>query len=114
MLTQRATWQDRRVLTTLLLVFLVGAFSGALAMRSLIHARMHSRELTYERLRDELSLNPQQADRIKTILDDLYKYNNELQTQVEDFRATGKNLIREILDPAQKKKFEAICSELQR
>ena len=113
MLSHRASWQDRRVLFTLLLVFLAGALAGALVMRTVIHDRIHGRELSYDRLQHDLNLTPKQAESIKMILDDFVKFNQDLQTQIEDTRATGKNRIMSILDPAQKKKFETICAEVQ-
>ena len=113
MLSHRASWRDWRVLVTLLLVFIAGSLAGATAMRFLIHNRIHGAELSYERLHQELNLTPAQAKRIKMILDDFAKFNEDLQTQIEDTRATGRSQIMGILDPAQKKKFEAICRELR-
>ena len=113
MLSHRASWRDWRVLVTLLLVFLAGGLAGASVMRFLIHDRIHGGELSYERLHQELNLTSAQAERIKMILNDFVKFNQDLQTQIEDTRATGKNRIMNILDPAQKKKFEAICKEVQ-
>jgi len=113
MLSHRASWQDPRVLSTLLLVFLAGALTGALTMRAGLHDRLHGAELSYERLKAELDLDARQSEQIKSILDDFVKYNQDLQTQVEDVRATGKNRILAILNPDQKKRFERICAEVQ-
>lgn len=113
MLSHRASWRDWRVLVTLLFVFVAGGLAGASVMRFLIHDRIHGGELSYARLHQELDLTPPQADRIKMILDDFFKYNQDLQTQIEDTRSTGRNRIMAILDPAQKNKFKAICREFQ-
>jgi Spy/CpxP family protein refolding chaperone len=111
--TDRPAWQNPRIITLLVLVFLAGACTGALSMRSGLHQRMHGGELSYEQLKTELKLTPKQAEQIKTILDDFYHYNQDIQAQIEDFRATGKNQIRSILDDGQKKVFDKLSSEVQ-
>lgn len=111
--SDRATWQNPRVLSTLSLVFLAGALAGALFMQSCLHDKMHRPPLSYDRLKTELKLSSVQAEQIKTILDDFVGFNKELQSQIEDTRATGKNNIMSVLDADQKKKFERICSEVQ-
>jgi hypothetical protein len=113
MVNGHAGWQNPRVLATLLMVFLAGALSGALIMRAGLHTRLHGGELKYEQLRNELNLNPKQAEEIRSILDDFVKYNQDLQNQIEDVRATGKNRIMSILDPDQRKRFQKICEQLQ-
>lgn len=117
---ERASWQNPRVLATLLLVFLAGALAGALAMRAGLHGPIHrsaiywkeGNQLSYERLTKELQLSQQQADQLRSILDDMVKYHQDLQAQIEDVRATGKNRIRQILSPQQRTDFERICDEL--
>jgi hypothetical protein len=112
---ERPAWQDPRVITLLVLVFMAGAMSGAIGMQTILHERLHARtELSYEKLKDELHLSPEQAEQIRRILDDFVRYNQDLQAQIEDTRATGKNRIRAILDDDQKRRFEKICSEVQR
>ena len=120
LVAERATWQNWRILTTLSLVFLSGAFAGALGMRAghdVLHRSMASwREdrspLSYERLSRDLNLSSQQANQLKSILDDMLKYDQDLQTQIEDVRATGKNRIRQILSPEQRQQFERISDRL--
>jgi hypothetical protein len=121
MLSSRASWQNPRVLTTLLLVFLAGGLVGAWTMRQ-VHRRAHfdgdfavnsATHLSYDELKQSLDLTPDQANQLRSILDDFVKYNQELQAQVEDFRATGKNRIRSILNPDQQKRFEKLCAEIQ-
>jgi hypothetical protein len=36
-----------------------------------------------------------------------------LQAQIEDFRATGKNRIRSILNAQQQQQFEKLCDQIQ-
>jgi len=124
MLTQRATWQNWRILSMLGLVFLSGAVAGALGMRSGLHSAMHASAdpaLSYDVLSKELNLDPQQADQLRSILDDMGKYNEDLQaqlesvrTQIDDVRATGKSRIFQILKPGQREQFEKICDKLAR
>jgi hypothetical protein len=118
----RASWQNPRVLVTLLLVFLAGAMAGAIVMRSPLHAKMHAsaapywgddkKEFSYDTLNRELKLSPEQSDRLKTILDDFVKYHDDLEAQIEDVRATGKNRIRQMLNPQQQQRFEELCNQL--
>ena len=122
--TQRATWQNWRILLMLALVFLSGAATGALGMRAGLHSALHRSNqptLSYDVLNKELSLDTQQASQLRSILDDMGKYNEDLQTelenvrtQIEDVRATGKNRIFQILKPEQRAQFEKICDELPR
>ena len=119
---ERPAWQNPRILTTLLLVFLTGAVCGAITMRAGLHNAMHREvtfwqsggtQLSYERLKKELNLTPQQADSIRSVLDDFVKYHQDLQNQIEDVRATGKNRIMALLNPEQKQRFERLCLEVQ-
>ena len=119
---ERPAWQNPRILTTLLLVFLTGAVCGAITMRAGLHNAMHREvrfwqnggtQLSYERLKKDLNLTPQQADSIRSVLDDFVKYHQDLQNQIEDVRATGKNRIMAVLNPEQKQRFEKLCLEVQ-
>ena len=115
------SWTNPRILTTLLLVFLTGAICGALTMQAGLHGVLHAEsspripgtQLSYDRLKSELKLTPQQSDSIRMILDDMGKYHEDLQNQIEDVRATGKNRIRAVLTPDQKQQFERLCEQVQ-
>jgi Spy/CpxP family protein refolding chaperone len=119
---ERATWQNPRVLTTLVLVFLTGALAGAITMRAGLHDKMHQstasywrdgrNEFSYDMLKKELDLTPEQSERLKTILDDFVKYHEDLQAQIEDVRATGKNRIMQMLDTRQRQRFEQLSNQL--
>jgi Spy/CpxP family protein refolding chaperone len=118
----RASWQNPRILALLLLIFLCGALAGALTMRSSVHSKLHrsasywkddsAQLFSYDKLKRELSLTPEQSDRLKTILDDFVKYHQDLEAQIEDTRATGKNRIVQMLTPEQRQKFEKLCNQL--
>jgi Spy/CpxP family protein refolding chaperone len=114
-------WQNPRILMTLVLVFLTGAMAGAIGMRAGLHEQLHrsavywkgeKAEFSYDQLKKELDLTPDQAQRLKTILDDFVKYHDDLEAQIEDVRATGRNRIVQILTPEQRKKFEQLSNQL--
>jgi len=112
----RAPWMNPRILTTLLLVFLAGAASGALAMR-LIHrptpvSAQPNRDAVVNRFRTELDLDGAQVEKLSLLLDDYSQYYQSLQEQLEDLRATGKTRIMQILNPAQRAKFEKMMNDL--
>jgi Spy/CpxP family protein refolding chaperone len=116
---ERPGWQDPRILAMLFFVFLSGAAVGALTMRSGLHAKMHphpnlsdSTTLKFEQLRSELNLSTDQAEKLRSILDDFVAYHRDLEAQVESYRATGKNRILQILTPEQRLRFEKISSEM--
>jgi Spy/CpxP family protein refolding chaperone len=118
----RASWQNPRILTTLVMVFLCGALVGAITMRSGLHDKLHRSaaaywkdgqgEFSYDRLKRDLNLTPDQAERLKVILDDFVKYHEDLQAQIEDVRATGRNRILQMLTPDQRRRFEQLSTEL--
>lgn len=121
----RAPWQNPRILSTLILVFLAGGASGALWMQLDLHKRLHavsaaSREpsrdsaskINLQRFRSELNLSTAQSEKIATVLDDFSLFYDDLQVQADDLRATGKTRILQILDPNQRDKFEKMMSDL--
>ncbi len=119
--SDRPSWQNPRILTTLVLVFLTGALTGAIGMREGLHEQLHrsaaywrgdKAEFSYGGLKTELNLTPEQAERLKTILDDFAKYHDDLEAQIEDVRATGRTKIVQILTPEQRKRFEQLSNQL--
>jgi|HubBroStandDraft_6_1064221.scaffolds.fasta_scaffold81077_5 Spy/CpxP family protein refolding chaperone len=119
--SDRPTWQNPRILTTLVLVFLAGALAGAIGMQEGLHAQLHrgaaywrgdKAEFSYQQLKTDLNLSPEQSERLKTILDDFAKYHEDLEAQIEDVRATGRTKIVQILTPEQRKRFEKLSEQL--
>lgn len=113
--SERASWRNPKVLVVLVLVFLAGGVAGALTFRGLqrtlsVHQSPGYGQLTYEQMRSELKLDPRQSDQLLNILNDLVQYNADM---LDDVRATGKNRIRAILNPEQKKTFEKLCEQMQ-
>jgi len=120
----RASWQNPRILALLFLIFLCGALAGAITVRTGLHERLHRNasaafwkdsrdaEFSYDRLKKELNLTPEQSDRLKIILDDFVKYHDDLEAQIEDMRATGRNRIVQMLTPEQRAQFEKLSQQL--
>jgi uncharacterized membrane protein len=120
--------QNPKVIGTLVVVFLAGAAAGALTMQVGIHDKLHrtvsaasppaargalTNDALVQRFKTELNLSPEQTGNIALVLDDYRHYYQSLQDQLDDVRATGKSRILQILDPAQRAKFEQITGELQ-
>lgn len=111
------TWHTPRVLAVLLLVFLCGAAAGALGMR-MFSPRVPAawsaggREWTLDMMKKELDLTPQQAAEIETVLDEFVLYYQNLQGQMDDFRAEGKKRILRVLTPEQRARFEKMVGKL--
>src|SRR5438105_2472906 len=105
---RRAPWQNARILSTLLLVFLAGASTGALSMRLGLHEKLHrtvaaaprepNRDAVLQRFKTELDLSGAQAEGIALVLEDYRQYYRSLQDQLDDLRATGKTRILQILN----------------
>jgi hypothetical protein len=122
-LTARAPWQNPRILSTLVLVFLAGAASGALWMRVLHDSRRpvalsttgpqsRREDPMLQKFKVELGLSPAQTEKIALVLDDYSQYYQSLQDQLDDMRATGKTRILQILDPGQRDKFNTMMNDL--
>jgi len=116
--SERATWQNPRILSTLLLVFLAGGATGAVSMKFGLHQLLHkssvptSKEGVLQKFRTDLNLTPAQTQKISLILDDYQHYYQSVQDQQDDIRATGKMRILHELDPAQREKFQKMMGEI--
>lgn len=120
---ERASWQNPRVLTTLLLVFITGALAGALSMRLGLHERLHpsgaglsspnNSRAFLDKCTKELNLSPDQTRKMQAVLDDYKSYYQNVQDQYEEVRATGKIRILQILDDKQKARFEKLLTEMK-
>jgi hypothetical protein len=99
----------------LLLVFLVGALAGAVAMNLGAHEVLHphpfwdnSAKTAYlKSITKQLDLTPEQANQMSSILDDFAKY---YQTVLSDGRAR----IFNILNDKQKRQFEKMLNQRPR
>ena len=122
MIDGRTSWTNPRVLTILTLVFVAGAFTGALSMRLGLHERLHpagagwskaNQAELLDRCKKDLDLTPEQAREMASVLDDWATYYQSLQDQLADVKASGKTRILQILNEQQKQKFERMLVELQ-
>ncbi len=122
MTDSRMTWQNPRILSILLLVFVCGAMAGAVTMRlgfSQSFRRPQSywkeggKEISLDRFRRELSLNDEQTRQMESALNDFVMYYQSLQEQMNDVRAQGKFRITQILNEEQRQKFNRMISDLQ-
>lgn len=119
---ERAPWQNPRILSTLMLVFLAGAATGALSMRLGLHEKLHrsaaatpqdaNREAILSRFKAQLDLSGPQAEKLALVLDDYSQYYQSLEDQLDDLRATGKTRIMAILNAEQREKFEKMMTDL--
>ncbi len=120
-----AAERNPKVISTLAFVFLAGMACGALFMREGLHDKLHRtvaaasipsgqspRDAVVQRFRTELNLTPDQTQQIGAVLDDYRHYYQSLSDQLDDVRSTGKNHILQILDPAQREKFEKMMNDL--
>jgi uncharacterized membrane-anchored protein YhcB (DUF1043 family) len=114
--SERAPWLNPRILTTLMLVFLAGAATGALSMRLIHHPApvnaQQNREAVLNRFRTQLDLDGAQVQKLSLLLDDYSQYYESLQEQLDDLRSTGKTRIMQILNPDQREKFEKMMNDL--
>jgi hypothetical protein len=116
--SERATWQNPRTFSTLLLVFLAGAAAGAVSMKFGLHDLLHhsatpaSKEAVLQKFRTDLNLTPVQTEKISLVLDDYRHYYQSVQDQLDDIRATGKMRILQELDPSQRDKFQKMMGEI--
>lgn len=118
----RMSWQNPKILSILLLVFLSGALAGAVSVRygfissvrrGISSWREGGKEISLERFRRELNLNPEQTKQMEVVLSDFVNYYQMLQEQMNEVRSSGKSRILQILDDKQKQKFERMLSDLQ-
>jgi hypothetical protein len=123
MVNGRASWSNPRVLATLLLVFVAGAFTGAVGMRVSLRDRLHfsssgwgkaNKAELLDRCKKDLDLTPDQAREMAAILDDYATYYQNLQEQLSDVRSSGKSRILALLNDEQKQKFERMFNEMQK
>jgi len=122
-MTDRAKWCHPKVLSALLAVFLVGAASGALAMRLYTRGslspssraiRQMDRSALLKYFKQELELSDKQQQEVEILLDDHFKYIQSLGAQMEEVRLFGREGISRLLTPEQRKKFDKLMLDWQR
>jgi Spy/CpxP family protein refolding chaperone len=118
---ERAPWQNPKIVSTLMVVFLAGAATGALSMQVGLHKMLHrtparsnlqNRDAILNQFKTELGLTQPQTEKLALVLDDYRQYYQSVQDQLDDMRNTGKNQIMAILSPEQRQKFDKLMNEL--
>lgn len=77
-----------------------------------IASREPSREAVLQNFKTKLGLTTEQANEIAMVLEDYRHYYESLQDQLDDLRSTGRSRILQVLDPAQRDKFQKIMMDL--
>lgn len=119
----RSGWRNPKVLSALLLVYLCGVITGALVIRFVGNPAAArgvgsywvagGREISLQKWKRDLDLTPEQAAQIEIILDDFVMYYDTLQAQMDEVRTSGKGKIEQILNPAQRQKFDKMLLEFR-
>src|SRR5262249_52503393 len=114
--TRAMPWQSSRLacITTITLVFLSGAITGAVAMNLGAHKWMHrtsapfytvgGKEVWLQRWKRDLKLTPEQSQEMAVILDDFGVYYRNVLSD-------GKARILRILNDEQRRKFDKLLEE---
>ena len=117
----KPTWHNPRILSLLLLVFLGGVACGGFAiqfaishaaLRPSVSSREGAQARTVAHLKQDLNLTPDQEGKIKVLLEDLAKYYDNVQVQMDDVRQDGRDRIKQVLTPEQQQKFDKIMNEM--
>src|SRR5262245_2006939 len=95
-----SAWRNPKIAFVILLVFVCGAMTGAIAARyryrgSLLRPvsaqtkiwKEGGKEISVEHFRKELSLTEAQTREVAEVLDDFMKYYQTLQAQMDDVRS---------------------------
>ncbi len=116
-------WKNPKIVFTLTMVFLCGALAGAVIYRLASHPvsakqvtaswKDSTKEQTLAQLKKELSLSPEQAGEIETVLDDFSMYYQMLSSQMDEVMTQSKQRIDSVLNEEQRKRFSRIMAELK-
>jgi hypothetical protein len=106
-------WDPRVACAVMLvLVFLLGAGAGALAMNLGVHRVMHQPDFDtpagkirfFERMQKELDLTPAQSEQMQSILNDFWQYYHSVLSD-------SKSRVEQILTEDQRRKFEHMLQD---
>ena len=117
--------ERKRASLYLLLIFLCGAVSGAVATNLWLYWRPrsasanadvvpYSAQRTADKFTKELDLTQDQAKQLNEILDETHRSYREKEAEMENIRQTGRNRIRGILHDDQRSKYEEMLARLDR
>lgn len=109
------SWDPKVVcVVTLSLVFLCGAAAGAVVMNLGVHSRQRQpafdtpagKSAYFARVEKELGLTPQQAEQMRSVLNDMWQYYRIVMSD-------SKARVDQILTVDQRRKFDRLLSEHQ-
>jgi hypothetical protein len=117
--------ERKRASLYLLLIFLCGAVSGAVATNLWLYWRPrsasanadvapYSAQRSVEKFTKELDLTPDQAKQLNDILDETHRSYREKEAEMETIRQMGRTRIRGMLHDDQRPKYEDILARLDR
>jgi hypothetical protein len=102
-----------KALTVLAVVFVAGAALGAAGMRAFEHGPAHASvppdrivDVAVKELTAQLELTPEQAERVKLILDESIMLEADHFAQIRGIRENGRSQILRLLDHEQRVKFD--------
>lgn len=104
---------EKIAIVSFVLVFLCGAVLGAVVMSFSGHVNLHgtpplaagpSTPISIREWQEELNLTDQQTTQLKSILDDVFRY-------YDNVLADGNSRIMQILNPEQRRKYEQMLRE---
>jgi hypothetical protein len=116
--TRLKTW------LVLVVAFTLGAATGAAlsgvyrskAIASFGEGRGRDRQVLFEKIRNDLNLNAEQATEMQKILDEtegeFRKLRGELRPRYEELRLHARGRMRGILNTDQQRKFDALMAEI--
>ncbi|MCB9385649.1 MAG: hypothetical protein H6509_13620 [Bryobacterales bacterium] len=112
----RLTAYREKALGILAIVFVAGLATGVLGTRAYDrHADAANSDplqqqvaVAMDRLRGDLNLNDEQAERVQAILDHYIMFEADLLSQVRSLQQQGRKEILEVLDAEQRSKFETM------
>ena len=115
---------NAKSILAVMLVFILGAVSGALVTHIIHQARFESftsggrparEDMLVKRLTDKLSLNGQQQEKVKTIVHEtqlaMQQIRRQSRPQIEAVLTESQQRISVLLTPDQRDKFEKIIAE---
>ncbi len=116
-----------RTITSIVIVFLLGALAGALVTHKIYQLRMDNllkgepgsmREFILHRMNHELHLDPHQQEQVRAILQETHaeirNVRKQFRPQTEEILARSQEKIRALLRPDQREKYEKIIAERKR
>ena len=122
--TDEDSWANPKVLVIFAVIFLCGTAFGSAVTHIYLHGRFRpsirqhygmdaAQHIGLKGLVEVLNLTPEQEKIVMRELDDYAKYYQNIEDERDDVAAHGKQRILQVLNPEQRKKFNAIYGQMQ-